>query len=181
MKKIRQIKWFICSSSIFYSMYSTTCLERPSHWQYIYVVSQERWSLLTGSITLPGMWSFETGDLSWRWSLTTGFTVVRCKDSSSDWICWHPRAFSSKEKVFLFKWNQYHEYDLLVNVLTWLTRLRSIYIHDIHYTCYISCIPSLAFLKILKCLKNASSITSNFSRCLLSSCSSALFIIYLFY
>ena len=48
------------------------------------VVSQDRWPLVTGSVTSTlkcrnfsrNIWSFKTGGVSWQWSLRTGFTVL---------------------------------------------------------------------------------------------------------
>ena len=46
------------------------------------MVSQDRWSLVTGSFTLKcrsfgqNQWSFKTGGLLWQRSLKTGFTIV---------------------------------------------------------------------------------------------------------
>ncbi len=54
--------------------------DHPIH--HANVVSQARWSLLTGSITLKcrtfyqEYLSFKTSGLSWQWSLKTGVTVL---------------------------------------------------------------------------------------------------------
>ncbi len=58
--------------------YSRTCLERPPHWPKN-IVSQYRWSLVTGSIAFESgpsvrkTWSFNTGGLSWQWYLKDRF------------------------------------------------------------------------------------------------------------
>ena len=71
--------------------YSRTCLERPPI-GHKNVVSEDRWSLVTGSVILKGRSFcskcvvFKRKVVSWQWSLKTAFTVYHNSSSHNPCI-----------------------------------------------------------------------------------------------